>query len=815
MTDFNLTSGNDTFAGSAGDDNFYGWTTNPSGGGVTGGADSLTGGDGNDHFYLEAPGQSGTIEGGNDTDTVHVRATLGNVAFTLVEIAEFAADGTRFSGTADQFNAFGTLKIAGATSGVLKLTLTQAGAVDFGSKLKGTESVDIDATGIVGGTYDGTDQGDVFHISGSSGSHQFNGGDGDDTYIYTGEVVSGFYPSQNAGAGVDTLIATDFDFTNGGFLNLEQVYVDGMIVTVAKLNEFTKIANSSGGDSGTTAITLGDFSRGGTIDLSTKAIAGHRISLDARLINTDYGGVDATLAAQADTFFGSGEADTVHAGDGADTLHVGSAAEGDQVFGEGGDDTFIIADFSAAGGTTSIDGGSGTDTLEAYGTITDLNYASIERLLVDSYVQASIAQLQAFASIGVVDGQTDPLSFELDGSGGTLDFTALPDLDANGNGVVVSSYMLTSAINLIGTTDADSLAGTDFADTLAGGAGGDSLAGGSGDDTYVLGSEATGVDEVNESTSGGTDTITSAISRSLTGFANVENLTLTGTAAKGTGDARDNLITGNDVANTLKGGDGDDTLVGGGGADRLDGGRGTDFVSYLTAGKGVGVNLADPTKGTSSAKGETFKSIEGIIGSTHNDRFVGNAKANWFEGGAGADKFNGGLGSDIASYRHATKRVVVNLDDIGKNKGDAAGDTYKSIERIDGSEFGDKFHGDAKANILAGYHGHDTMTGGGGSDRFVFENIGAEHSDTVTDFVSGADKIALKGKIFDEMAVVTADNLVVAKGHKAHDANDHVLFDTKTHTLWYDFDGDGVRSAELIATFKGVTALSAGDFIII
>jgi len=48
--------------------------------------------------------------------------------------------------------------------------------------------------------------------------------------------------------------------------------------------------------------------------------------------------------------------------------------------------------------------------------------------------------------------------------------------------------------------------------------------------------------------------------------ANVENLTLTGAAANGTGNTLNNVIVGNAAANVLTGGDGADTLTGAGGA---------------------------------------------------------------------------------------------------------------------------------------------------------------------------------------------------------------------------------------------------------
>jgi Ca2+-binding RTX toxin-like protein len=50
--------------------------------------------------------------------------------------------------------------------------------------------------------------------------------------------------------------------------------------------------------------------------------------------------------------------------------------------------------------------------------------------------------------------------------------------------------------------------------------------------------------------------------------ANVENLTLTGTAAiNGTGNELNNAIIGNGGANSLSGGDGNDSLAGGAGND--------------------------------------------------------------------------------------------------------------------------------------------------------------------------------------------------------------------------------------------------------
>ena len=116
---------------------------------------------------------------------------------------------------------------------------------------------------------------------------------------------------------------------------------------------------------------------------------------------------------------------------------------------------------------------------------------------------------------------------------------------------------------LEGDAGNDTLTGDAGDDHLDGGLGSDSLRGGSGNDTYMVGAG----DSVFESLGEGFDTVQASADHQL--GANVENLTLGGTATAGTGNGLANVITGNGADNRLDGKGGDDRLNGGGGNDIL------------------------------------------------------------------------------------------------------------------------------------------------------------------------------------------------------------------------------------------------------
>jgi Ca2+-binding RTX toxin-like protein len=111
--------------------------------------------------------------------------------------------------------------------------------------------------------------------------------------------------------------------------------------------------------------------------------------------------------------------------------------------------------------------------------------------------------------------------------------------------------------------------------------------------------------------------------------------------------------------------------------------------------------------------------------------------------GAGNDQITGAGGNVTASYEHASSGVTVSLNVAGsQTTGGAGSDTLTNIANLFGSQFSDNLTGNANANTLDGGFGggnevHDTLTGLGGADTFVF-NSGHV---TITDFETQIDHV--------------------------------------------------------------------------
>src|SRR5205085_2040915 len=109
--------------------------------------------------------------------------------------------------------------------------------------------------------------------------------------------------------------------------------------------------------------------------------------------------------------------------------------------------------------------------------------------------------------------------------------------------------------------------------------------------------------------------------------------------------------------------------------------------------------------------GDTFISIENLVGSAFDDTLEGDANNN---------ALNGGSGIDTASYEHATAGVTVSLAITAAQNTIGSGiDTLTGIENLTGSLFDDVLTGSSSNNVLNGLDGNDVLNGGNGADTLV------------------------------------------------------------------------------------------------
>lgn len=220
------------------------------------------------------------------------------------------------------------------------------------------------------------------------------------------------------------------------------------------------------------------------------------------------------------------------------------------------------------------------------------------------------------------------------------------------------------------------------------------------------------------------------------------NVSLSGIENIYAGDG-DDLLIGSSDDNILIGGRGDDTLQGQAGSDHLDGGAGVDTVSYAGSRGSLRVDLEFSHINTNIAAGDTYQSIENLIGSQGFDNLRGGFGDNvifgdrnvdyifgrrgndTLDGGIGDDVLLGGLGADVliggqhrdrAQYSESLVGVRVDLANPERNTGEAAGDSFFSIEDLAGSRFDDQLFGDQQDNRLFGREGADRLLGQAGRD---------------------------------------------------------------------------------------------------
>ncbi|MGZ2412026.1 serralysin [Sphingomonas sp. F9_3S_D5_B_2] len=484
----------------------------------------------------------------------------------------------------------------------------------------------------------------------------------------------------------------------------------------------------------------------------------------------------------SDTIVGNAANNVLEGGAGNDTVSYEAARAG------------VTVDMRVSGQQNTI--GAGRDTLTSFENLVGSAYGDT--------LTAAPTTLSIHGGSG--DDRLSGLAANFYGDGGNDSFsaTAANDWFSGGDGFDTIDYshasgsvsMVTDAGNyntgasgvdtlvsverIIGSAFDDTLRSTAAGGALVGGTGNDSLTGsggggsdltgGTGNDSYVVFSAS---DRIIERAGEGTENVSASSTYRLS--ANVENLTLTGTAAiDGTGSNDANLITGNSGANRISGSGGNDLLYGNAGNDTLDGGVGLDKMfggvgndiyvvrdatdyAYENAGEGTDRVISSIStqlranvenlslSGASNLTGKGNELANTLTGNTANnalygyagdDKLYGGDGNDVLNGGSGVDRLSGGTGNDTyyvddaTSYAYenaaeGTDRVYAtvsltlraNIENLTLSGASAINGSGNEIDnRIWGNGATNALHGAAGNDKLYGQAGDDTLSGDDGND---------------------------------------------------------------------------------------------------
>ncbi len=197
-----------------------------------------------------------------------------------------------------------------------------------------------------------------------------------------------------------------------------------------------------------------------------------------------------------------------------------------------------------------LDGKAGNDILAGWnGADTMIGGSGNDTYFVENVGDKAIEKLNEG-----IDTVSSKITHTLSDNVENLTFTGAAAIDGTGNNLanVITGNNAVNTLN--GGIGNDTLNGAGGNDTLIGWNDADTMNGGTGNDTYFI--ENVG-DKAIEKLNEGIDSVSSKITHTLS--ANVENLTLTGTAViNATGNDLANVITGNNASNQLTGGAGND-----------------------------------------------------------------------------------------------------------------------------------------------------------------------------------------------------------------------------------------------------------------
>jgi Ca2+-binding RTX toxin-like protein len=471
------------------------------------------------------------------------------------------------------------------------------------------------------------------------------------------------------------------------------------------------------------------------------------------LFLTGSGNINGTGNGSANSLVGNSGSNTLSGGDGNDILDGGLG--NDTMAGGTGDDTYYV---DSSADVVTENPGEGTDQVQSSASFT--LSANVENLLltgsgnINGTGNESANSLVGNSGSNTLSGGdgNDILNGGVGNDtmiGGTGDDTYYTDSSTDvvtenpgeGTDQIQSSatYTLPANVEYLMLTGSGNINGTgNSADNLIfGNAGVNVLTGGAGNDAYIVQTAGT---TVVENPGEGNDTVLSAVSFSL--GANIENLTLTGTAnINGTGNSLANTLAGNSGINILTGGDGTDTYVIHNSASTIveTPTGGTDIVTSDVS-FALGANVEHIFLlgwGNITATGNSLQNV--MVSNLGVDTLVGGAGDDIYfvQGGGATITENPGEGQDTV-FNYVSMTLDANVEDMRLQGAADLNGTGNASDNV--------LAGNSGNNSLNGKAGNDSLDGGLGTDTAVYTGIKSAYSVTrigstytIADSVGGRD----------------------------------------------------------------------------
>lgn len=187
------------------------------------------------------------------------------------------------------------------------------------------------------------------------------------------------------------------------------------------------------------------------------------------------------------------------------------------------------------------------------------------------------------------------------------------------------------------------------------------------------------------------------------------------------GTAGNDTLAGTDGVDTLLGLGGNDVLFGSAGADVMDGGQGIDRVDFSSAPAAILLDMTKATANQGWAAGDSFLSVENVVGSGFDDVLTGLSNANLFDGGAGHDSLIGQGGDDtlLGQQGHDTLLGGTGNDRLEGSSGNDSGRGGDGDDSLFGGSGNDSLLADKGNDLIDGGDGNDTLAGSHGNDTLI------------------------------------------------------------------------------------------------